>query len=477
MGGVIALIFHLCVVIWSLYTLIKDGSRPERVWAWIVVILLIPIFGVIFYWFFGMNLRKKKIFDLKQSIDEKALEEFVLTYSAKAEQMIAHREDQTQTYIHLIRLLTKTSLSLISFNNKVNLLHDGPDTFKSIFEACERAEKYIHLQYYIFIDGDLIDRFLELFERKIKAGVQVRLIYDGLGSWDLSRKNIRRFKEVGVKVEPFMPVKFGQLARVNYRNHRKILIVDGKVGFTGGINVDDKYIYDDPLLGHWTDTHLRIEGMAVNFLHFVFLTDWLFVSGENLIQDGILVDPPHIGNTPLQIIASGPDTDYPGILQQYLYVLYQAKKYVYIVNPYIVPDATLSMALKTVALSGVEVRIIVPANSESAAIHWTVQSYFGRFLKAGVKIYLFQEGFIHSKVILSDDVVCSVGTANMDIRSFEQNFEVNAMMYDKEVTMEMKKQFNYFLSKSKLLTLEEHDKRPASDRVKERLARLSSPLM
>jgi cardiolipin synthase len=274
-----------------------------------------------------------------------------------------------------------------------------------------------------------------------------------------------------------MPIRFGKLARVNYRNHRKILVVDGKVGFTGGINVDDKYIHGDPALGHWTDTHLQVDGMGVNFLHFVFLTDWLFVSGENLINRSAYKELPEMGNTPMQIVASGPDTDYPGILQQYLYILYGAKDYVYIVNPYIIPDATLSMALKSVAMSGVDVRIVVPANSESKSIHWTVRSYFGRFLKAGVKIYLYREGFIHSKVLISDDRVCSIGTANMDIRSFEQNFEVNALMYDPKVTLDMKAQFEDYLGRSDLLTLEQHDKRSTSDRVKERLARLFSPLM
>ncbi|MBT8181739.1 MAG: cardiolipin synthase, partial [Eudoraea sp.] len=321
------------------------------------------------------------------------------------------------------------------------------------------------------------DRFLRLFEKKIKQGVEVRLIYDALGSWDLSNKMIDKFREIGVLIFPFMPVRFGRLARLNYRNHRKILIVDGIVGFTGGINVDDKYIKDDDLLGHWTDTHLKIHGMSVNFLHFVFLADWLFVTAENLIKPGMFNFMDKIGDTPVQIVSSGPDADYPNILQQYLYILYQAKEYVYIVNPYIIPDSTLSLALKTAALSGIDVRIIVPKSSESAMIHWTVQSFFSRFLNAGVKIYLFQEGFIHSKVIISDDAVCSIGTANLDIRSFEQNFEVNALIYNKEVTMNMKRQFNIFLEKSLQLTPEEHSARPNMDRVKEKLARLGSPLM
>ncbi|MGB5459453.1 MAG: phospholipase D-like domain-containing protein, partial [Eudoraea sp.] len=224
-------------------------------------------------------------------------------------------------------------------------------------------------------------------------------------------------------------------------------------------------------------THIKIQGMSVNLLHFVFLSDWLFVTRENLIKPDIFKLMDKIGDTPVQIVSSGPDADYPNILQQYLYILYQAKEYVYIVNPYLVPDSTLSLAIKTAALSGIDVRIIVPRNSESAMIHWAVQSFFSRFLTAGVKIYLFQEGFIHSKVIISDDSVCSIGTANLDVRSLEQNFEVNALIYSKEETISMKRQFSSFQKNSKQLTLEEHSARPQIDRVKEKLARLSSPLM
>jgi len=468
---------EIALTLTSLYLLIKDGSKPIRIWAWILLIIFIPFIGAMLYFFFGVNLRRQKLFDLKKEIDYIQFENFVKKYSAEAELSLLKRHDVTPAYLNLIRLLTRVNSSIITFNNKVRILNDGPDTFKAIFEACEKAEKYIHLQYYIFIDGQLADRFVTLFERKIAQGVKVRLIYDALGSWDLSNKMIDKFREIGVQIFPFMPVRFGRLARLNYRNHRKILIVDGLVGFTGGINVDDKYIKDDEVLGHWTDTHIKIQGMSVNFLHFVFLSDWLFVTRENLIKPDIFKLMDNIGDTPIQIVSSGPDADYPNILQQYLYILYQAKEYVYIVNPYLVPDSTLSLAIKTAALSGIDVRIIVPRNSESAMIHWAVQSFFSRFLTAGVKIYLFQEGFIHSKVIISDDSVCSIGTANLDVRSLEQNFEVNALIYSKEETISMKRQFSSFQKNSKQLTLEEHSARPQIDRVKEKLARLSSPLM
>ena len=461
----------------AIFMVLRDGSKPVRMWSWILLIIFLPFIGSISYFSLGMNLRKRKLFDLKRKIDYDQFENFIERYSAIAEEAVLARNDVTTKYIHLIRLLTNVNSSIISFNNNVRILNDGPDTFESIFHACEEATEFIHLQYYIFIKGDLADRFIDIFDRKIKEGVEVRLIYDAVGSFEPRQSHLRRLRQVGVQVQAFMPVRFGRLARLNYRNHRKILIVDGRVGFTGGINVDDKYIKGDPALGHWADTHLRIEGMSVNFLHFVFLTDWLFVAKENLIGASMLKQFDPVGDTPVQIVSSGPDTDYPNILQQYLYILYEAKEYVYIVNPYLIPDATLSMAIKTVALSGIDVRIILPARSESAMIHWTVRSYFGRFLSTGVKIYLYQEGFIHSKVIISDDHICSIGTANLDIRSFEQNFEVNALIYDRKVSMEMKKQFDKYQQESQLLTLEEHDKRSDLDRMKEKLARLSSPLM
>ena len=470
-------IFDALLIAAALFMLIRDGSKPVRVWSWILLIVFLPYIGSIAYFSLGMNLRKRKLFDLKRKIDYDQFENFIERYSAIAEEAVLARNDVTTKYIHLIRLLTKVNSSIISFNNNVRILNDGPDTFEAIFEACEEATEFIHLQYYIFIKGELADRFIEIFEKKIKEGVSVRLIYDAVGSFEPRQKHLRRLRQIGVQVEAFMPVRFGRLARLNYRNHRKILIVDGKVGFTGGINVDDKYIKGDPLLGHWADTHLRIEGLSVNYLHFVFLSDWLFVSKENLIKPEMFKQFESIGDTPVQIVSSGPDTDYPNILQQYLYILYEAKKYVYIVNPYLIPDATLSMAIKTVALSGIDVRIILPSKSESSMIHWTVRSYFGRFLSTGVKIYLYQEGFIHSKVIISDDHICSIGTANLDIRSFEQNFEVNALIYDRKVSLEMKAQFAKYQQESKLLTLEEHDRRSDLDRAKEKLARLSSPLM
>ncbi|MGB5357879.1 MAG: cardiolipin synthase [Eudoraea sp.] len=468
---------HIILASSSLYILIKDGSKPVRIWAWILLIVFLPIVGALLYFSFGVNLRRRKLFDLKKEIDYVQFETFVQKYSQEAEVELLKRHDVAPKYLHLIRLLTKVNSSIITFNNKVQILNDGPDTFQSIFRACEGAKSYIHLQYYIFIDGILADKFLEIFINKIKEGVAVRIIYDAVGSWELSRDLIARYQEIGVEIIPFMPVRFGRLARLNYRNHRKILVIDGEIGFTGGINIDDKYILDNDALGHWSDTHLKIEGMGVNFLHFVFLSDWLFVSKENLIKPSMfrILDP--VGDTPLQIVSSGPDADYPNILQQYLYILYQAKKYVYIVNPYLVPDSNLSMAIKTVALSGIDVRIIVPSKSESPIIHYTIQSYFSRFLNAGVKIYLYNGGFIHSKVILSDDAICSIGTANLDIRSFEQNFEINALIYDEDTTLTMKEQYYTFQADSSLLTLKEHAARSNSERIKEKLSRLSSPLM
>ena len=278
----IAILFitHITLNLFALYALIKDGSRPVRVWAWILIITFLPVLGVTLYYFFGVNLRKRKLFNLKKVIDYQQFENFITHYSKEIEKKVLQRKDVTTMYLNLIRLLTRTNGSLLTFNNRIQILNDGSETFEAIFDQCEKAQAYIHLQYYLIRDGDLTDRFKQIFSRKLKEGVKVRLLYDHLGSWDLSNEYVEELKQLGVMIFPFMPVRFGNLARVNYRNHRKILIVDGDVGFIGGINVDDKYIHDNHELGHWTDTHLRLHGTSVNFLHFVFLCDWQFVTGE-----------------------------------------------------------------------------------------------------------------------------------------------------------------------------------------------------
>ncbi|MEL6925556.1 MAG: cardiolipin synthase, partial [Bacteroidota bacterium] len=310
----------------------------------------------------------------------------------------------------------------------------------------------------------------------LKAGVKVRIIYDGVGSWSLRRSFIKNIRAAGIEIFPFMPVSLGPLAnKINYRNHRKIVVVDGLVGFTGGINISDKYLSGDPVLGSWRDTHLRLEGAAVSSLNQIFINDWNFVSHQNIELPTI---PSFTsGHTFVQIVASGPDQQFSSILQEYFSLITAADEYIYISTPYFIPCEAILLAMKTAALSGVEVILLLPRQSDSAVLKYGIQSYLEELLEAGVRIFLYQEGFLHSKVIVSDDAVASVGTANVDERSFENNFEVNALLYDQQVAHQLKHNFFEDLCQSKEVYLDEFRKRSKRTRVLESIARLLSPLL
>jgi cardiolipin synthase len=343
----------------------------------------------------------------------------------------------------------------------------------------EKAKKFIHVQYYIFEEGQILDKMLEIMLRKVAEGVEVRMIYDGMGSFSLSGTCLQKLEQGKVFSHCFMPLRFGYITTgLNYRNHRKIVIVDGEVGFTGGINVSDKYIQSEDELGIWRDTHLRIEGPSVRSLSAVFADDWYFVNQkEELQQAKYFPDVKKRGDSTVQIVHSGPDSDFASVLQQYFTIINQAKDYVYIANSYIVPGEAVLEAMITAALSGVDVRVLLPQASDSRLVKWTVRSYFEQLLHAGVKIFLYQERFLHSKVIISDDTIASIGTANLDVRSFEQNFEINAVIYDPAVVKSLKADFAKDFEGCLELNYANYKKRPYTERLIEGGARIFSPVL
>ena len=308
--------------------------------------------------------------------------------------------------------------------------------------------------------------------------MEVRFIFDDVGSWSLPKRFIKDLVTAGVKIFPFMEVKFPIFtSKVNYRNHRKIVVIDGKVGFLGGMNIADRYIEGNKELGPWVDTQLRIEGESVQWLQVVFLMDWYFVSGE-LINDKLKYFPEHkVEEThAIQITASGPDSDWSSIMQAYFVAITKAKHHIYISTPYFVPNESILTALKTAALSGIDVRIILPGKSDSTVVYWSSLSYVLELLEAGIKVYLYQKGFNHSKIMMIDSSFASVGSANMDIRSFEDNFEVAAIVYDSEITTELERSFIKDIRRSHRITIEDWENRPLKQSFKESFARLFSPL-
>ena len=304
----------------------------------------------------------------------------------------------------------------------------------------------------------MADKFKSILINKAKEGLEIRFIYDALGSRTLSNNYINDLKAVGIQVYPFSPMRLGRLiSSINYRNHRKIIIVDGIVGFTGGINVSDKYITGDENLGKWYDMHLQLKGAVVNSLQAVFALDWSFASEtHNLLNTKYFIEHFSPGNSVAQVVASGPDSDFSSIQQLYFSIINSAKKYVYITNPYIIPGEILKESLQVAAMSGIDIKLLLSAKSDSFLVKWNVRSHFEYLLKSGVRIFLYPDGFLHSKVIISDNELTSIGTANLDIRSFEQNYEVNALIYDEKITTELKHDFLKDCKKSSEMNYQKH---------------------
>lgn len=475
-GWLFAIAVYTLVVVATVYTVLFERRDPVRATSWIAVVVLIPVAGLILFIFFGQSYRKRKIFNRKELRDLRQIEEYskrqVKTISDISQPEIILNQD-------IIKLLLNNSKTLLTLGNNIEPLTNGKNTYQAIIPALMAATSSIHLEYYIFANDTLGNQIAQILIDKAQSGVQVRLIYDDVGSWHLPKSFIRRLRKAGVKVHCFMPVVFPWLtSKINYRNHRKIIVIDGKIGFTGGINIADRYIHGTKR-GLWRDTHLRIEGEAVRMLQITFLTDWFFATKEQIkpLSTYFPALDSVEGDVAAQIAISGPDSDWASIMQAFFAAITKAKNHIYISTPYFLPNQPILTALKVAALGGVDVKVLLPARSDSKLVHWASRSYITEMLEAKVKVYLYQAGFNHSKVMCVDGHFSSVGSVNMDERSFEDNFEVTAMIYHQGVTTQLESEFLKDLKCSKYLTLKGWESRPHKDDFKEAIARLFSPLL
>ncbi|SIQ01247.1 cardiolipin synthase [Maribacter ulvicola] len=466
---------YIIVTLWSIINIIFNGSRAAKMISWSLSVIIFPFLGPLLYYLFGINRRKFKLFKLKQTEKRKLYSE---TYrELEGGEQSVHKFDD---YKHekLGALIRKNSYFAPYEGNNVILLNDGEEAFSAIFKAIENAKDFIHLQYYILEDGMLLDKFYELFQKKVKEGVEIRMLYDSFGSNSMRGKRVKRFKDLGVKAFSTMPIRFGNLLfTLNYRNHRKIIVIDGKVGFTGGFNVSDKYMKPISELGVWQDLHLKIEGPAVNSLQRVFVKDYHFAGEEELLlQDKYFPKVEPVGETVAQIISSGPDSKYPAIMQQYLAMINIATKSICIANPYFIPGEPVLEAIRIAALSGVEVTLLTPKISDSLLAQYSMFSTFEALLEVGASIYL-RPDFSHSKVIIIDGEIVSVGSGNFDYRSFEHNFETNAILYDKEKASDIETFFTEHCTEDVKIDLEKFKKRSPFSKFLEGLAKFFSPLL
>ncbi len=471
-------VIYPVTIIFIIFLILLENRDPVKTLAWILVLVLLPLIGIIIYLFFGRNFRKRKTFSKKAESDLAQLSNLEGGHLLDLENNKEFNNSNAKAKSNIITLLINNSKALLTGKNEVTVLNNGSETFPAIINALKNAKDHIHLAFYIIEDDRIGNSIREILEEKAREGVEVRIIYDGVGSSSLTNSYIKSLQKAGAEIFPFRPVNFPFLtSKLNYRNHRKIIVADGKVGFLGGLNIGDKYLYGDKKLGFWRDTHIQLKGNSVKSLQAVFLTDWNFVSNQNLKAKRYFPEIEEKSGKFVQIVASGPDSEWASIMQAYFSAIATARKYIFISTPYFTPNRSILTALKTAALSGIDVRLIMPGKSDSWIIQWSSFSFIEEMLTAGVRVFIYQNGFTHGKLMMVDGIFSSVGSANMDIRSFDQNLEINGLIYDTETTQQLESSFLEDMANSRELELTSYMQRPLYEKSKESFARLFSPIL
>lgn len=453
-------------------TVLMENRQPTKALVWLLVLVFIPIVGIVLYFFFGQNTRKERIIS-RQSLDE--LSRRSLGGYVEQKNLMVPEEHKP-----LVRMLAREGWALPFKNNEVEFFTDGYQFFSALLKEIAQAKDHIHIDTYIFNDDALGRLVADALIDKANEGVEVRVIYDSVGSWSVKSAFFERMRDAGVDVHAFMPVKFPAFtSKVNYRNHRKLCVVDGKVGFIGGMNIAERYVKGRN--GRkWRDTHLRIVGGAVYGIQSAFLVDWFFVD-RTLISDRKYypeIEVKDHNDCLAQVVTSNPTSEWPEIMNAYVRILLQAKKYVYMETPYFLPTETFTSALRICALSGVDVKLMIPSKADAKVVEWASRSYVMQALEDGVDVRLYQDGFNHSKLLIADDTLCSCGSTNIDFRSFDNNFESNIFFYDPEVTKRMKQVFLEDMEHCVAVKdLKDMENRSFFSRLWESIVRLFSPLL
>lgn len=455
-----------------LYFVFKDNLSPEQTWAWILVLLFIPVIGIILYVFFGRGLSRRKIYNTE-------IQKELKNHLAHQENNLLDANFKIPVDIpkvnELAYLMTVSGEGVYTSDNKVELFIDGIDKFDNLMSDIDNAKKYIHLEYFCYESDKIGHAILSHLVSVAKRGVKVKVLVDGWGSLGTKKKFFKPLMDNGGEVSYFMPY----LTQANYRNHRKIIVIDGVIGYLGGFNIGDSYLGLNPKMGYWRDNHLKIVGSAVHTLQFRFLMDW---NAENRHRETYKdeyfpkIQQPK-GHTNMQIISSGPDSKNEQIKLVYLKMINLAEKEILIQTPYYIPDECIHEALKLALLSGIKVTIQIPNKPDHLLVYWATYSYVADLLKYGATIEIYQNGFMHAKTLIVDSKISSVGSANFDIRSLHLNFEINSVIYDEEFTTHLRKTFMETSTQCEQLTIEKYKKRSIIIHIKEALAKLVAALL
>lgn len=468
----VLLLVYLVVVVGTVIKILMDNRQPTKALAWILVLSFVPLLGIILYYFFGQNTRKERL------ISRRSLEQ--LTKRSMLEFAEQRDLELPTEYETLISLFANQNWAMPFKGNRVEAFTNGYEMFLTLLQDIGKAQNHIHIVSYIFADDALGNLLADVLIDKAKNGVEVRVIYDDVGCWNVHISFFERMRDAGIDVQAFMPVRFPAFtSKVNYRNHRKLCIVDGRIGYIGGMNIARRYVQGTPRQ-QWKDLHLRVEGSVVYAIQRAFLIDWYFVD-RTLITNRryypIVADD--FGSGCLaQVVTSSPVMPWPDIMQGYVRILMEAKRYVYMETPYFMPTEPVLFAMRTAALAGVDIRIIVPKHADARLTEWASRSFLSQVLEAGVKVYLYNQGFNHSKMLVSDDALCTCGSTNIDFRSFENNFEANIFFYDADTALKLKNVFLNDLTCSECVeNYSAYLRRPFLQRLWESIIRLFAPLL
>jgi cardiolipin synthase len=480
---ILAILYYVVIIVTMLHV-VMDNRQPAKTMAWALVIWFVPLAGIVLYLFFGVNTRRTRYISQRQ-LDE---------LSKRSMLGFVRQEGLTIPEAHqpTVDLFINESLSLPFMDATLDIYTDGYQFVPALLAAVGKARDHIHMDMYIFEADALGNLVADALIAKAREGVEVRVIYDDVGCWRVPHRFFERMREGGVEVVPFLPVRFPTFtSKVNYRNHRKLIVVDGKTGFVGGMNIALRYVKGrtdrrghSGNRGYWRDTMVKVSGTAVYGLQRAFLIDWYFVD-RSLLSDPRYYQADNAaagavggGTNLLQMVTSSPVEAYPQIMQGYVRIILAARRYVYLETPYFLPTDPVLFALKTAASSGVDVRLLVPCENDSWLVDWASRSYLREAVEAGIRVSLYTKGFMHSKLLVADDDICTCGSTNVDFRSFENNFESNVFVYGKDAAQRMRD--IYLNDEAETVLLKDLPERMNPGflvRFKESLVRLLAPLM
>ncbi|MDY0376479.1 MAG: cardiolipin synthase [Desulfobacterium sp.] len=466
----------------TIFYLLLDNRETSTTLSWLLVFLLFPFVGIVFYFLFGRGMRKK----LSSTLERQNLETRLagkgkgrsVVEGQKGDRDVLFGLYATPAEKKLIRLMYRNSDSILSSKNKVQIFFNGRDKFDQLMHDLEKAQRYIHMEYFIWKNDYLSQKLIHILEDRAAQGVEVRILYDAVGNY-LSPRYLRKLRAKGIEIYAYYnfssPLKIHTL---NYRNHRKIVDIDGVTGYLGGMNMGEEYIDGGRRFPRWRDTHLRLQGDSVDVIQEVFKVSWFNTTREELIlESGTSFDVTQGDPVYVQVTTSGPDSTWESILQLYFLLISSAQHTIYINTPYFIPDASIVMALKTAALSGVDVRIVLTGHIDKRLPYWAALTFVGDLLTAGVRFFYYTRGFMHAKTIVVDSKCCSVGTANMDIRSFQLNYEINALIYDEKLAGVIVDMFHQDLESCREFRQVDYDGISRPRKLRNSLARLFAPLL